>query len=104
MFKSPTNFEDETTTADKKNMTHENFSRNYGHNFQNAKNEENPSSTCLNKPIFRLIPKKLSPCSNSRKAKIYIYTGGPPLVRPPVVRISLQCGFRKFYIPLIVRK
>ena len=59
MFKSPTNFEDETTTADKKNMTHENFSRNYGHNFQNAKNEENPSSTCLNKPIFRLIPKKL---------------------------------------------
>ena len=35
-FESPTSFKDETTTADKKHMTCENFSRNYGHNFQNV--------------------------------------------------------------------
>ena len=33
VFESPTSFKDETTTADNKQMTYENFSRNFGHNF-----------------------------------------------------------------------
>ena len=33
LFESPTSFKDETTTADNKQMTYENFSRNFGHNF-----------------------------------------------------------------------
>ena len=36
MFESPTSFKDETTAADKLHMTYENFSQNYGHNFQNV--------------------------------------------------------------------